>query len=253
MIRFFLGNLMRPRLFIVAFLLTSLLSLALPGCTLLGAGLGAMLGSPYQGAAVGAYVGALLDNQRANSPAPSPKPAAAAAKAELTRLKYEVAAQRARLAKLESPAGGGSYKMAGHTVAARPPPPAHSSALEHYVHMLVNEHRTDQGLKPLAFSPEISAIARQHSRDMEAGRQPLGHGDVESRQREVSGFISLSSLAENVAMNTRATHPGDTAVYSWLRSAGHRRNIEGDFDLTGIGIARTEDSTYFFTQLFISR
>ena len=38
----------------------------------------------------------------------------------------------------------------------------------------------------------------------------------------------------------------------WLQSPGHRRNIEGDFDLTGIGIVRVAAGTYFFTQLFVT-
>ncbi len=36
----------------------------------------------------------------------------------------------------------------------------------------------------------------------------------------------------------------------WLRSPGHRENIEGAYDLTGIGVARSRQGVYYFTQLF---
>jgi uncharacterized protein YkwD len=40
-------------------------------------------------------------------------------------------------------------------------------------------------------------------------------------------------------------------VDGWLNSPGHRRNIEGDFRLTGIGIAKRSDGMVYFTQIFI--
>ena len=71
--------------------------------------------------------------------------------------------------------------------------------LEHYVHRLVNEHRIAQGLKPLAFNPEISAIARRHSRDMATGRVGYGHEGFETRHQAVATTIPLRSFGENVA------------------------------------------------------
>jgi uncharacterized protein YkwD len=40
-------------------------------------------------------------------------------------------------------------------------------------------------------------------------------------------------------------------VDGWLRSPGHRRNIEGDFRLTGIGVATARNGMVYFTQIFI--
>jgi uncharacterized protein YkwD len=39
-------------------------------------------------------------------------------------------------------------------------------------------------------------------------------------------------------------------VDGWLHSPGHRRNIEGDFKLTGIGLAFGHNGNIFFTQIF---
>lgn len=124
--------------------------------------------------------------------------------------------------------------------------------LEQHVHRLVNEHRTAQGLSPLAFNPEISAIARRHSRDMATGQVGFGHGGFESRRQDITGFIAQPGVGENVAMvPERSSHVGAVAVADWLESPGHRRNIEGSYDLTGVGIAQGPAGEYFLTQLFV--
>ncbi len=129
---------------------------------------------------------------------------------------------------------------------------ATAADLEHYVHRLVNEHRVSQGLKPLAFNPEISIIARNHSRNMASGQVGFGHGGIESRRQEIAGFIARAGVGENVAMvPKRPSRAGAVAVSNWLESPGHRRNIEGAYDLTGVGIAQGPTGAYFFTQLFV--
>ena len=129
---------------------------------------------------------------------------------------------------------------------------ATANDLEHRVHRLVNEHRATQGLKPLAFSLEVSAIARRHSRDMASGRVGFGHGGIESRRQEIIAFIAQAGVGENVAANNgESSQAGDMAVADWLESPGHRRNIEGSYDLSGVGIAQGPAGEYYFTQLFV--
>ncbi len=123
--------------------------------------------------------------------------------------------------------------------------------LELYVHGLVNEHRVSQELKPLAFNPEISAIARRHSRNMASGWVGFGHGEIESRRQEIAGLIAQARVGENVAMVPKRPRAGAVAVSNWLQSPGHRRNIEGSYDLTGVGIAQGPTGAYYFTQLFV--
>jgi len=42
-------------------------------------------------------------------------------------------------------------------------------------------------------------------------------------------------------------------VQGWLKSPGHRKNIKGDFDVTGIGVSKNAQGDYYFTQIFIKR
>ena len=41
------------------------------------------------------------------------------------------------------------------------------------------------------------------------------------------------------------------AVDGWIKSDGHRKNIESQFNLTGIAIAKNAKGEYYFTQLFV--
>ena len=45
--------------------------------------------------------------------------------------------------------------------------------------------------------------------------------------------------------------PVSTAVDGWIKSDGHRQNMEGNYNLTGIGVAMNPQGEYYFTQIFI--
>jgi uncharacterized protein YkwD len=139
--------------------------------------------------------------------------------------------------------------------AGRPEPPtASAEALESRTYKLINEHRRGRGLAPLAYDARIAAVARRHSKDMADGRVSAGHDGFEARQRHISKMIPLRGIAENVGINDYP--PSKTvrsAVSGWLGSRGHRENIEGRYDLTGVGIARDARGAYYYTQILVKR
>ena len=133
-------------------------------------------------------------------------------------------------------------------------PTAAAGELEASTHELVNKHRRTVRLSPLAYNARIAAVARRHSEDMAAGRVPAGHEGFEESHRDLSKIIPLSGIAENVGINDYP--PSETvraAVSGWLSSRGHRENIEGRYDLTGVGIARDARGVYYYTQIFVRR
>jgi uncharacterized protein YkwD len=134
------------------------------------------------------------------------------------------------------------------------PPSAAAGALESRTHKLVNEHRRTMGLAPLAYDARIAAVARRHSKDMAAGRVPPGHDGFEARQRKISKTIPLKGIAENVGFNDYPrSETVRAAVSGWLGSHGHKENIEGSYDLTGVGIARDTRGAWYLTQIFVRR
>lgn len=123
------------------------------------------------------------------------------------------------------------------------------------VHALINQHRVDQGLDTLCWNDVIADQCYEHSQDMANAVVPFGHDGFTERVDNIAQEleISISAAGENVAYNMGMDDPAQVAVTAWLNSPGHRANIEGDYYLTGVGVACPDDDslTFYFTQLFI--
>jgi uncharacterized protein YkwD len=131
--------------------------------------------------------------------------------------------------------------------------PAKSDARARKIHDRINGFRTSQGLKPLRFDPFLSKIAAEHSRNMAGGKVDVGHEGFEKRAKTIEAKVKFRSIAENVGASMGHADPEKEVVQGWLNSPGHLKNIKGDFELTGIGVARKENQTYYFTQIFLKR
>jgi len=83
---------------------------------------------------------------------------------------------------------------------------------------------------------------------MLSGKTPFGHEGFHERINRLRKRLGpIHVAAENVASGPMSARE---VVDGWLHSPGHRRNIEGNFKLTGIGLARREDGMVYFTQIF---
>ena len=122
--------------------------------------------------------------------------------------------------------------------------------LNYAILKLVNKHRTGQYLSPLQMNPHIQVIAAQHAQDMASGKIPFGHQGFEDRAKMLLSKLHGSSVVENVASGQEDV---PSIVNSWLDSSSHRNNIEGDFNLTGIGIAKNENQKMFYCQILIKK
>ena len=113
----------------------------------------------------------------------------------------------------------------------------------------VNEYRVKHHLKPLKMNTRMSEEAAKHSRDMATHSIPFGHQYFDKRIHKLFAEIQqCQGGAENVAYNYK---DAKDVVTNWLTSRGHRRNIEGNYNLTGIGIARDKKGKIYFTQIFL--
>jgi uncharacterized protein YkwD len=124
------------------------------------------------------------------------------------------------------------------------------SDVEMETHRMVNEYREGRGLPPLTWSNAIADEARQHSRNMADGVVELGHAGFDLRADRLMLELGLTGVAENVAYNYGHADPLDVAVQGWIESDGHRANMEGDYEIAGMGIVTDESGRYYFTQIF---
>jgi uncharacterized protein YkwD len=152
--------------------------------------------------------------------------------------------------------------LAGCTVpvntSSSPSPPSTETsprtlgATESRIFRLVNAERRRQGLRDLAYNPQLDRMARIQAQNM-ARFQKMAHVLPEAtlptltdRARE-SGYL-YSRLAENVALG----YPNaETVVQGWMASKGHRANIlNRDVEETGIAIARSSAGGLYYCQVF---
>jgi uncharacterized protein YkwD len=123
-------------------------------------------------------------------------------------------------------------------------------SLEEDILFYTNKYRKSKGLAPLELSETVSVQAREHSRDMAKGRTGFGHEGFEERIDDISKKMgSVKGAAENVAYGTL---DAEAVVKGWINSPGHRKNLEGNYNVIGIGTADKGRIT-FFTQIFINK
>lgn len=121
--------------------------------------------------------------------------------------------------------------------------------LARQVHEQINEYRKSLNLAPLTLNAEISEQARKHSENMARNKVEFSHDGFDRRIKALS--ISYRSAAENVAYNQGYGDPVKQAVSGWIESEGHRQNLTGNYNLTGIGAVKNQQGEYYFTQIFI--
>jgi uncharacterized protein YkwD len=86
---------------------------------------------------------------------------------------------------------------------------------------------------------------------MASGKVAFSHNGFEQRIKAISRVIPYSQVAENVAFNQGYSNPVQQSVEGWIKSPGHRTNIEGPYNLTGIGVVKNAKGEYYFTQIFV--
>ena len=114
---------------------------------------------------------------------------------------------------------------------------------------LLNDERTRAGLRPLKHDPELTPVARAHSRDMFA-RGYFSHVSPEGRglaERMRQGRVTYLNAGENLALarTLGGAHQG------LMDSPGHRANIlRPQFARVGIGVLDGGVHGLMVTQVF---
>jgi uncharacterized protein YkwD len=123
--------------------------------------------------------------------------------------------------------------------------------LEQEIHRQVNQYRISKQLPPLKLNPRISQIAGGYSKKMASKQATFSHDGFDQRVKAMGNAIPLKSAAENLAYLKGYPDLATTAVQGWINSPGHQKNMVGNFNVTGIGIAKNAAGEYYFTQLFL--
>lgn len=133
---------------------------------------------------------------------------------------------------------------------AQAAPASNDTAIENAILFHINAYRQQHGLTKLTMNTNMVREAKIHSADMAAHRMPFGHKAFATRINRLHKQVKNSGAgAENVAYNYK---DAQDVVKNWLRSPGHKRNIDGNYNVTGIGVVRDSHGKLYFTQIFLN-
>ena len=127
-----------------------------------------------------------------------------------------------------------------------------------------NAIRTSRGLSELAQNDDMDQLAQLHSDNMVEHNfySHVDHQGKSPSQRADDSNFEWRRIAENIAQvpwhenvlkcgNTRSAESiSECVVEGWRNSPGHYANMIGEFDQLGVGVAFTNDSIAYFTQVF---
>ena len=126
-----------------------------------------------------------------------------------------------------------------------------TGTLENAILANINAHRRSAGLSSLQMLDVASQQAYLHSKNMATGKTAFSHDGFSQRITVIKQSIGQASAsAENVAYGSLSAKE---VVNVWLNSPPHKKNIDGNYTLTGIGVAKDRDGTLYFTQIFLRK
>lgn len=123
--------------------------------------------------------------------------------------------------------------------------------MESEVIRLVNNERERMGISPLRENSELSRVARIKSEDFINNNYFTHNSPIYGTPFEMlNNFkIPFTAAAENIASGQKTP---TEVMQTWMNSPGHRSNILNEtFNQIGVGVARDNSGTLYWTQLFI--
>lgn len=132
-----------------------------------------------------------------------------------------------------------------HRVTTAPEAGAEENVLRY-----VNHYRVMKGLARLRVDPRITAECRRQCQQM-AAKGEISHRGFSDRSFKLRNNFPHAYVAENIGVNYGFHDPSGKITNGWISSNEHRENIEGSYNLTGVGVVKTNEGKYYFSQIFV--
>lgn len=115
---------------------------------------------------------------------------------------------------------------------------------------LINEYRVSMGLNALQTINHISAKSEEHNEYMIVNNV-VNHDLFAERSENIIEVLGAVKVNENVAYNFVSP---SSVLNAWLRSPGHKANIEGNFTHFGVSIRENAATgKKYYTNIFIKK
>ena len=114
---------------------------------------------------------------------------------------------------------------------------------------LINNHRLALGLSALDDMAVVKSVAYTHT-DYMVDMNKVCHDNFFSRSSYLKQNAGAVKVSENVAYGYTSAQ---SVVNAWLKSEGHKANIEGDFTNFDISAEENAEGRWYYTNIFIKK
>ena len=114
---------------------------------------------------------------------------------------------------------------------------------------LINNYRLSKGLNALENMSVVKSVAYTHT-DYMVENNEVSHANFTKRSQYLKQYEGAKSVSENVAYGYTSA---ESVVNAWIKSEGHRVNIEGDFTNFDISAEENDEGKWYYTNIFIKK
>ncbi|ALU74759.1 CAP domain-containing protein [Tenacibaculum finnmarkense] len=113
----------------------------------------------------------------------------------------------------------------------------------------VNNYRINKGFSLLEKSEAIKFQSKKHT-DYMIDKNIVSHDFFNLRKQYLNKNINAINVAENVAYGYSSAK---SVVNAWIRSDGHRKNMEGNFTHFDVSAEKNPKGKWYFTNIFVKK
>ena len=148
---------------------------------------------------------------------------------------------------LTSCSSNSEIELAGNT--SEPTTVITEKSIEAEILVLINNYRVANGLSILNKLQTIKSQANTHTNYM-IDQNKISHDFFYQRKEYLTQNANAVGVGENVAYGYSSA---ESVVNAWIKSEGHKKNIEGNFTHFEISAEKDADGKWYFTNIFIKK
>ena len=113
----------------------------------------------------------------------------------------------------------------------------------------VNDYRVSNGFSPLSKLEAIKTQTSSHTNYM-IEQSKVSHDNFYKRKEYLVNKAAAVGVGENVAYGYSSA---TSVVYAWIKSDGHKKNIEGDYTHFEVTAEKDANGKWYFTNIFVKK
>ena len=114
---------------------------------------------------------------------------------------------------------------------------------------LINSYRVDNGFSSLNKLQTIKSQTSNHTNYM-IEKDEVSHDFFYQRKEYLAENADAVKVGENVAYGYSTA---EAVVNAWIKSNGHRENIEGDYTHFEVTAEKSANGKWYYTNIFVKK